>query len=301
MATNSNADEYANARQNIWFTANNQTPADGNLTGQCVTLEKWFLNDMTGVPGPFLARGHGKDVGRTLVNQGHAIEVPFAQRRRGDIISYEYGTYGHVAIQLSGGRVFESNVNWSGVQSKIVDGERVYASRIGLENEAWRVGKNPHVYRVKTYNEGGGNSDVIGKDDVGPVRVVMSEVEGWPMNEIHAGVYDSTIMGAWQGHTWQEFIMHCWNVNPNHRGYLVQQIAELNTQIANLSKRPTQEQLDALNKTMADLQKAADEAEKAQAESQAKYEKLAEENATADKETKGFLRALWRFITGRDA
>lgn len=153
MAVANNADEYAATRQNIWFTAHNNTPLDGNLTGQCVTLEKWFLFEMTGVPDPFSARGHGKDVGRTLVNQGHAVEVPFADRKRGDIICYEFGTYGHVAVQLSGGRVFESNVNLGGVQSRIIDGERVYASRIGSENESWRVGKNPHAYRVKTYNE----------------------------------------------------------------------------------------------------------------------------------------------------
>ena len=150
-----NADTYAAPRQNIFFTANNQTPADGNLTGQCVTLVKWFMAEMAEVPNPFAARGDAKLVGRTLVAQGHAIEVPFADRKRGDIVCYEYGTYGHISVQLSGGRVFEQNVNLGGVSSKIVDGERVYASRIGSENEAWRVGKNPHVYRLKSYKETG--------------------------------------------------------------------------------------------------------------------------------------------------
>lgn len=155
MAAASNADDYAAPRQNYWFTANDQTPVDGNLTGQCVTLDKWFFNDMVpGFPAPFAARGNAKDLGHTLVAQGLAVEVPFNDRRRGDIICYEYGIYGHTAVQLSAGRVFESNVNWSGVASRIIDGERVYASRIGLENEAWRVGKNAHVYRLKAYNEG---------------------------------------------------------------------------------------------------------------------------------------------------
>lgn len=150
-----NADDYAAARQNYWFTANNQTPADGNLTGQCVTLIKWFCNDLIpGFPNPFAARGNAKDVGRNLVAQGLATEVNWNERRRGDIVCMEYGQYGHIYVQLSGGRVFESNVNWSGVSSKIVDGDRVYASRIGSENEAWRVGKNSHVYRLKGYNEG---------------------------------------------------------------------------------------------------------------------------------------------------
>lgn len=211
MATNNNADDYAAARQNIWFTAHNQTPADGNLTGQCVTLEKWFLNDMSSVPAPFSARGHGKDVGRTLVNQGHAVEVPFAKRRRGDIICYEFGTYGHVAIQLSGGRVFESNVNWTGVQSKVIDGERVYASRIGSENEAWRVGKNPHVYRLKTYIEGGVKRMIENNDYWrGFLRIIHSEIGGWDLHKTHAGEYDKIFMDAWYGKTPDEAVWTQW-------------------------------------------------------------------------------------------
>lgn len=147
-----NADEYATPRQNIFFTADNQTPADGNLTGQCVTLVKWFLSQMTDVPDPFSARGDARYVGKTLVNQGHAIEIPWADRQRGDVICLEYGVYGHIYVQLSGGRAFEQNVNWPGVASKIVDGARVYASRIGSEAEAWR--HDMHVYRIKSYKEG---------------------------------------------------------------------------------------------------------------------------------------------------
>lgn len=153
MAVDVNADAYTVGRVGHFFTANNQTPADGNLTGQCVTLVKWFLAQMTSVPDAFAARGDARYVGRNLVAQGHAVAVPWDQRLRGDIICYEYGTYGHIAVQLSGGRVFESNVNWPGVASKIVDGDRVFASRIGNEQEAWR--HDAHVYRIKSYNEGG--------------------------------------------------------------------------------------------------------------------------------------------------
>lgn len=148
MAVANNADDYANPRQNKFFPG-----VVPELDGQCVSLEKWFLQEMTSVPNPQAARGDAKLVGRTLVNQGHAVEVPYAQRRRGDIICYEYGTYGHVSIQLSNGRVFEQNVNWPGVASKVVDGATVYASRIGNENESWRANKNPHIYRVNSYKE----------------------------------------------------------------------------------------------------------------------------------------------------
>jgi len=153
MAVAANADDYTVGRLNIFFPAHNNTPLDGNLTGQCVTLVKWFMAEMTSVPSPFSARGHGRYVGKTLVAQGHAVEVPYSQRKRGDIICYEYGEYGHIAVQLSGGRVFEQNVNLGGVQRKLVDGAWVYASRIGSETESWR--RDAHVYRLKSYNEQG--------------------------------------------------------------------------------------------------------------------------------------------------
>lgn len=150
-----NADDYTSGRIGIFFPASGQTPADGDLTGQCVTLVKWFMAEMATVPNPFAARGDAKTVGKTLVSQGLADEVPYDQRRRGDIVCLEYGLYGHIYIQLSGGRVFEENVNWAGVASRMVAGDLVYASRIGSETEAWRAGKNPHVYRLKSYNEAG--------------------------------------------------------------------------------------------------------------------------------------------------
>lgn len=149
MAVAANADDYANDRLNIFFPG--LTP---DLDGQCVSLVKWFMQEMSNVPDPQAARGDARYVGQTLVNQGHAVEINWADRKRGDIVCYEYGTYGHIGVILSGNRTFEENVNWSGVASKTVDGATVYASRIGDMAEAWRTGKNPHIYRLNTYTEG---------------------------------------------------------------------------------------------------------------------------------------------------
>lgn len=142
-----NADIYANNRLNKFFPG-----VIPELDGQCVSLVKWFMQEMSEVPNPQAARGDARYVGKTLVAQGHAVEVPYSQRRRGDIICYEYGTYGHIGVVLSGDRTFEQNVNWAGVDSKIVDGARVYASRIGSLNESWR--HDQHIYRLNTYKEG---------------------------------------------------------------------------------------------------------------------------------------------------
>lgn len=148
MAVAANADDYAAPRQNVFFPG-----VVPSLDGQCVSLVKAFLQDMTSVPNPQSARGDARYMGHTLVNQGHATEVPYAERKRGDIIGYEYGVYGHIGVVLSGNRTFEENVNWPGVASKIVDGDRVYASRIGSLGEGWR--HDQHIYRIKSYSEGG--------------------------------------------------------------------------------------------------------------------------------------------------
>lgn len=237
-----NADEYAVQRQNIFFKT-----IYPSLEGQCVTLVKCFMEDMSEVPNPHAARGDAKLVGKTLVAQGHAVEVPFSKRKRGDLICYEYGEYGHIAVQLSGGRVFEQNVNLGGVQSKIVDGQRVYASRIGSENEAWRVGKNPHVYRLKTYKEG--DSNMIDENDIYSLRVIMSEVEGQNSDDIHSGSRDKEIMAYWKGKTWEEAIQHSWVVQPTHRGHLVNSLNKANEQLTAKNA-----EIVALNKRIKELE-----------------------------------------------
>lgn len=169
-----NADVYAANRIGIFFPAHNQTPADGNLTGQCVTLNKWFLAEMTEVPNPFAARGDARNVGRWLVAEGHAIEVPYDQRKPGDFVVYEYGLYGHIGVLLSGDRIFEQNVNVGGVPRKLVDGEYVYASRIGSLGESWRPVK-PNIYRIKSY--GGNNMQEWNRGDYRNLYVALHDKE----------------------------------------------------------------------------------------------------------------------------
>lgn len=149
MAAANNADDYASSRINIFFPG-----IEPSLDGQCVSLAKWFMAEMTNVPNPQAARGDARYVGKTLVAQGHAVEVPYDQRKRGDLVCYETGQYGHIGVILSGNRTFEENVNWPGTSAKIVDGSYVYASRIGSMAEPWRQAMNMHIYRLNTYREG---------------------------------------------------------------------------------------------------------------------------------------------------
>jgi len=145
--------------------------------------------------------------------------------------------------------------------------------------------------------------DVITNNDVAPVRVVMSECEGWDHDQIHSGADDGIIMSAWVGHSWPEFIMHTWDVQKTKRGDLLNQINNLTSQITNLDKRPTQEQLDALNASVADLQGKLAVSEKAVADSKAAISKetvdqIAETN-TIVKSIKGMLVNFIGWVKGK--
>lgn len=166
-----NADDYASTRVGIFFPG--VVPA---LDGQCVSLIKWFMQEMSNVPDPQAPRGNGNQIGKTLVKQGHAFEVPFVQRVRGDIVCYEYGVFGHTGVILSGNRTFESNVKWAGVPSKIINGTRVYASRIGSMTESFR--HDMHIYRLKSYNETGENMDTkVKAKQLGDIHRAMTGSE----------------------------------------------------------------------------------------------------------------------------
>lgn len=203
MSVAANADDYTNGRVGIFFPANGETPEDGDLTGQCVTLLKWFFAEMcNGFPSPFAARGDARYVGKRLVAQGLAVEVPYDQRKRGDVVCYEYGTYGHIALQLSGGRVFEENVGIGAARRVLSDGTVVYASRIGDENETWR--HDQHVYRLKSYIEGG----AMANPNRGDVVNILGELWGRAPSEEDFGYTNSDwhdfIYGALSAYPYQD-------------------------------------------------------------------------------------------------
>ncbi len=161
------ADAYAYARVGIFFTANsNNTLDDGDLTGQCVTLNKWFLLEMTQVPNPQIARGNAIDFGDNLVAQGHATVISAGDRKPGDFVVWkEDGGFntstqrmnGHIGVLLSNDMVFEENAGIAGTPSKIVAGNTVYASRVDPLYASWRKGQ-PTFYRINTY---GGNMAIV--------------------------------------------------------------------------------------------------------------------------------------------
>lgn len=165
MATNPNADDYAAKRLGIFFPgSSNGTMNDGDLTGQCVSLAKWFGAEMCELPNPGAGRGHAKDFGNTLVNQGLAYEVAADQRAQGDIVVWQQdgGGYGHIGVLLSGDRVFEQNVALPGSSTRVIAGNTVYSSRIDPLYVNWRRGA-PRFYRMRNYV---GNRPSVSDDQI---------------------------------------------------------------------------------------------------------------------------------------
>ena len=158
MSKQVNADVWAQTQLDIFFTADSGPPpsgADGDLTGQCVTLDKWFFAEMCpGFPSPFAARGHARYLGDNLVAQGLATVVPAGQQKRGDIVCYIYGEYGHTGVLLSGNRFFQQNAQAAGARKKTLpDGTVVYSSTI-VNLYSSLGGVAPKFYRLKAYKEG---------------------------------------------------------------------------------------------------------------------------------------------------
>lgn len=150
--------DYANAHVGHFFTANGNPPssADGDLTGQCVTLDKWIMQNFSTVPNPFAARGDARYLGINLVNQGLADLIPAGQQKEGDLVCYEYGQYGHTGAYLDGNQLFQQNANTAGATKRVLaDGTVVYSATI-VTLYSSLGGVAPKFYRLKSFN--GGNN-----------------------------------------------------------------------------------------------------------------------------------------------
>lgn len=255
----------------------------GIYSGQCVSLIKALL-EFFDLPNPYAGRGNAISVNDTLLREGLATNgkgwlTIVVNRDMGRIFENGvWNNYGHIWIDLQGEANFEQN-----------GARALYTTKNTRPISQGQQFVNLDKYITE-------NDDMITANDTAPVRVVMSEVEGWDLHAIHSGKHDSQIMGAWQGKTWQQFIMHCWTVQPKHRGYLVEDINKLTTQINELSKRPTQAELDALKVTAAQAQANADEAEKTAAEAVAKANELVKQNEEDKANADTWLRRLGQFL-----
>lgn len=87
-----------------YFVAN----PDGSYKGQCVSLVQVYLEECLGIP--YTPRGNAKDWAYSIPNQDIGYEVDSPEF--GDILVYDEfygGGYGHIAIYLGNGILFDQN------------------------------------------------------------------------------------------------------------------------------------------------------------------------------------------------
>lgn len=61
------------------------------------------------------------------------------------------------------------------------------------------------------------DDDVITKDDVALLRIINTEVKGWPFNETHAGQSDKRELDAWVGQSWRKHLWQGWTEGEGYR------------------------------------------------------------------------------------
>ncbi len=149
--------------------------ADGDLTGQCVTLNKWVYSIFTTIANPFAGRGDARYLGINLVRLGLADAIPAGQQKPGDTVCYEYGQYGHTGTLLEGNRFLQQNANVAGAKRRVLaDGTVVYSATI-VPLYSSLGGVAPKFYRLKTFKEGSVMTDQEIKDTALYMRLAAGD------------------------------------------------------------------------------------------------------------------------------
>ena len=85
----------------------NPTPEE-SYKGECVSLIQQYLNKVFNIP--FKARGNAKDWANITI-EGFNKYAPDNTPKPGDILVYDWGQYGHLAIVTADGKSLEQNKN----------------------------------------------------------------------------------------------------------------------------------------------------------------------------------------------
>lgn len=306
-----NQAQHADAFFNRWN--GKKIDEDGYYGTQCWDLAAAYAREEYGCPSLPTGSGGAEGVYRLfqnpigqyfdrIANSPDPNNIP----QKGDLVVWTNKTsppWGHIALVMSANStsmtVFEQNGGIDYNKDGIADGT-AYTINRGYANVAgWLRPKaqgetmskvDINLARILSYFIGG--------------RVNPSALDGkhdGDLNKNHVGKETNQEIWDWyqsaEGQAWKNKI----NVTLLQAENIASQLATANTtiaaltsQISDLNKRPTEAQLE-------ELKKAAEAANEAMMKAQAELEKKKEQDAEADKQTKGFFRALWRLITGKDA
>ena len=122
---------------------------EGSYKGECVSLVQQYLNKVHNIP--FEARGNAKDWANIVI-EGFNKYAPDNALKAGDIIVYNNGKYGHLAIITADGKMLEQNRNGNriitvgDVRSGYVMIHRPAKIDLGIVTDNYNVGQ---VYTLK--------------------------------------------------------------------------------------------------------------------------------------------------------
>lgn len=123
--------------------------AEGSYKGECVSLIQQYLSKVFNIP--FKARGNAKDWANITI-EGFNRYAPDNTPKPGDILVYDWGQYGHLAIVTADGKSLEQNKNGnrkitvSDITSGYVMIHRPAHVDLGVVTDNYVIGK---VYTTK--------------------------------------------------------------------------------------------------------------------------------------------------------
>ena len=123
--------------------------AEGSYNGQCVSLVQQYLSKVHGIP--FKARGNAKEWANIEI-EGFTKLTGNVVLYAGDILVYNYGRYGHIALITVDGKMLEQNKNGNRIVTiSDIDFNYVCVHRpanidLGIVTDNYNVGQ---VYTTK--------------------------------------------------------------------------------------------------------------------------------------------------------
>lgn len=244
---------------------------DGTFCGECVSLINQYLAKVHGINAG--AWGHAKAWAGTN-NPIRQWFVPVNTSQPGDIGVDVSGTYGHIWIYQAN-TILEQNGR---VPRKVT---------ISPDRNA------TVILRPKAGMPKGDN--VATKVTKETLRMIHSEMEGWPLAETHAGKFDAAFWASWGGQDLEAVMWEKWNKNGKwresreaNRIFFEQNSALLEE----LKKNPTKAQYEEV---VAKMKAEQAKAEAAMIALEAERAKVTEDSQDLDKAA-GALQGIWAFV-----
>ncbi len=269
-------------------------PGYPSLNGQCVTLTK-ALMEFLGVPNPYAARGDAINAGDTYIRQGLGTAgkgwlTIVVNRDMGYIGGVHYG---HIWIDVQGEANYEANGARALYTTK--NTRPISQGQQFVNFDKWVKEDNPMsvtdlgIARILSFG-------ILGRNGSNGKGNALDGDYDADLNKNHVGqetngkvwqFYQSAEGLQWKNETLPRLIKADeWaKALEKQLATATENLNKLNQQIADLSKRPTQAQLDELVKSAAEAKAQADAAK-------AELDKLAKEKAEDEKTGNAFLRWL---------